>query len=251
MCNFNIPDVDHKIPSAALPGKWPWSQPPLPRQSAIRFAEVREKMGVEGEAAKQHPPETGALPAFRATWPGLAPPARRSSSRRKPSVSPGGAGPPPPPSSHTPFLPPTGLAPATLPGDRKRTKLGPPPPGISSSPSSLSEPPPSAKREDAPYTHSHHPPIPSSCGRGHPGVLLRSASGTRQAGTCRGDSWGKDGGAGSTAPAEPLCRSSERWRRLAGSTRVRGALSAPDPSGPPLRRARAPRGCTRLRSALV
>lgn len=145
--------------------------PPQPCQGSLqsRFAEVREKMGVEGAAAKQHPPERGTSPASRATWPGLATPARRSSSRRKPSVSPGGAGPPPPSSSHTPFLPPTGLAPATLPVDRKRTKLEPP--GIASSPSSLSEPPPSAKREDAPYTHSHQPPIPSSCGRGHPGVL--------------------------------------------------------------------------------
>nr|XP_058938443.1 collagen alpha-1(X) chain-like [Kogia breviceps] len=212
-------------------------------------------MGVEGTAAKQHPPEREASPASRATWRGLATPARRSSSRRKLSVSPGGAGPPPPPSSHTPFMPPTGLAPATLPGDRKRTKLDPP--GISSSPSSLSEPPPPAKREDAPYTHSHPTPIPSSRGRGHPGVLAgpgRDAAEKRKLytpggnlpGVLVGQGWG-----GGPAPAEPRCRSSELWRRLAGSTRARGPLSAPDPSGPPLRRARAPARAPRLHPAEV
>lgn len=51
VCNFNIPGVDHKMLLPDVPGKWPWSRLPLPGQSAIPLAEVREKKGVERAAA--------------------------------------------------------------------------------------------------------------------------------------------------------------------------------------------------------
>lgn len=95
VCNFNIPDADHKFPSSALPGTWPRSQspapPPRPAKTSLqlRGSSGEKRGGDRQQPPKQHPPERGGsshvshLPSLLATWLGLAPPAWRRSSARK------------------------------------------------------------------------------------------------------------------------------------------------------------------------
>lgn len=208
ICNFNTPGIDHKMPLPDVPGKWPWSWLPLPGQSAIPFAEVREKRGGESSclaaSARRRqfaldPPLP--LPAL----PGLAWRPRRGAAAQETQWAHGAQalGQVSFPCAGAQALAahtfPSASNPAMLPGDRKRRKttslvLGP----LLSSSTSRS----SAKREDIPYTHTHTltTPSPTSCcsqaipgcllARG--GMLVRRAPGARRAGTSPGRLMGKE-----------------------------------------------------------
>lgn len=201
MCDFNIPGVDHKFPLPALPGKWPWSPPPLPRQSAIPFAEVREqrewreqrRSSIRGDEADR---TWAASPTSCATWPAGAPAPRP----REPRLNPGGAGSPRGAPVHSRSLYaraqavpahifPSACVPAKLPGDRKGRKTTP----LVFLPLLPAFPRPDhlLKEKTLPTdTVTTHPRPHLLRQRGHPrvlgaqgGMLERSAAGTSWAGS--------------------------------------------------------------------